>query len=347
MYGVAVIKDVAAMAGLSVSVVSKYLKNPDSVRPDTRMRIEKAIRELHYVPSTQARALRTGKTGMISIISPNITNPFFAELFSAIQTRALERGYTAILQTLPTIQENADSVVSHPFAVSSSSRVDGMIVCFPDEEQVVSFLRKQWRHLPMVLLSWQTAEEANVNIVVDLENAIYETTKYLLANGHETIGYIGAPANSTTAREKHNGFLRAMGEAGKTVYPELIHYGAESSPETGYQATKAFWNNAVRPSAILTEADNIAVGCIKYCHRKHIDVPGELAVVGFDDIPLAAMYQPPVTTVRLPIDEMGVQAVDALHAILEGELAAGDTVVRYDTDLVIRRSTDREYTEII
>ena len=141
---VAVIKDVAGRAGLSVSVVSKYLKAPSSVRSDTREKIERAIKELNYVPSTQARALRTGKTGLISIISPNITNPFFAELFSAIQSKALQLGYTAILQTIPAVQKTDNSVVSLPFAVSSSSSVDGMLICFPDEEEIVSFLRQQW-----------------------------------------------------------------------------------------------------------------------------------------------------------------------------------------------------------
>ncbi len=342
----AVIKDVAYLAGLSVSAVSKYLKNPDSVRPDTRQKIESAIKELNYVPSTEARALRTGLTGMISIISPNITNPFFAELFSIIQTSAAERGYTAILQTLSGMQESSGgSVVSKPFAVSSISRVDGMIVCFPDDEEVITFVKQQWGNIPMVLLAWNPREAASANIVLDVEKGIYTATKHLLSMGHRRIGYVGAPQSSTTSREKQKGYVKALSEQWLTVRPELLYHGPYDA-ETGYQAARTFWHGEIRPTAIVTEADIFAIGCIKYCHRKSIDVPGELAVTGFDDIPMAALYQPPITTVRLPIGDMGRTAVDRLYGIIHGSPGAGGDI-RYDGGLVVRKSTDSSYVETI
>lgn len=340
----AVIKDVANLAGLSVSVISKYLKNPDSVRDDTRERIESAISELNYVPSTQARALRTGKTGLISIISPNITNPFFAELFSAIHEKALAVGYTTILQTIPTARQMTNSVVSHPFAVMSINRVDGMIVCFPDEDEIVDILRKRWRHIPLVLLSWNTSGEADANLVVNLETGIYNTAKYLLAQGHTKIGYVGAPKSSTTSREKQNGYIRALVEAGLPVNQELIYHGPYDSM-TGYQAAKKFWNQSMCPTSIITEADIFAVGCIKYCHQKQIQIPRQMAVTGFDDIPIAAMYQPPITTMRIPIEQMAVDAVCALCSLLGENESWGPIDMRYETELVIRRSTNPDYQE--
>ena len=343
---VAVIKDVAGRAGLSVSVVSKYLEAPSSERSDTREKIERAIKELNYVPSTQARALRTGKTGLISIISPNITNPFFAELFSAIQSKALQLGYTAILQTIPTVQKTDNSVVSHPFAVSSSSRVDGMIICFPDEEEIVSFLRQQWKCLPMVLLSWNAAKEADANIIVDVAKGTYETTRYLLGQGHRSIGYVGAPENSATSQEKQKGYIRALLEGGMAVRPEMIFHGPYC-PETGYQAAETFWRGAERPTAIITEADIFAVGCIKYCHKKNIDVPGEMAVVGFDDIPMAALYHPSITTVRLPIGKLGDCAVETLRRMLDAKDQARQPAVHFDTELIERKSTNPAYVEEI
>lgn len=342
----AVIKDVAGLAGLSVSVVSKYLKNPDSVRADTRERIEKAIKTLNYVPSTAARALRTGLTGMISIISPNITNPFFAELFSIIQAAASEKGYTAILQTLSSMQDSGDSVVSKPFAVSSVNRVDGTIVCFPDDEEVVSFVKQQWGDIPLVLLAWTPRRDAGANIIVDVEAGIYTATRHLLSMGHRRIGYVGAPANSTTSQAKQKGYEKALADQWLAVRPELIYHGPYGT-ETGYQAAKAFWNGAVRPTAIVTEADIFAIGCIKYCHRKHIPVPEEMAVTGFDDIPMAAMYQPPITTVRLPIGEMGHAAVDRLYGIIRGTAQSGIEDASYESGLVIRKSTDSQYVETI
>lgn len=333
-------------AGLSVSVVSKYLKDPSSVRSDTRERIEKAIEELNYVPSTQARALRTGKTGLLSIISPNITNPFFAELFSAIQSKAAKLGYTAILQTIPTVQKADNSVVSHPFAVSSSSRVDGMIVCFPDEEEIIPMLRTHWNRLPMVLLSWNPAKEADFNIIVDVAKGTYETTKYLLKLGHKAIGYVGAPESSTTSQEKQKGYIRALREGGVALRPEWIFHGPYC-PETGYQAAEAFWRRAERPTAIITEADIFAVGCIKYCHKKNIRVPEEMAVVGFDDIPMAALYHPSITTVRLPIGKLGDCAVETLQQMLEEKEFARRPAVYFDTELIERKSTNPSFVEEI
>jgi DNA-binding LacI/PurR family transcriptional regulator len=343
---IAVIKDVANLAGLSVSAVSKYLKNPDSVRPDTRQRIESAIEELNYVPSTEARALRTGLTGMISIISPNITNPFFAELFSVIQKSAAEKGYTSILQTISRIQESGNSVVSKPFVVSSISRVDGLIVCFPDDEEVISFVKQQWGNIPMVLLAWNSREAASANIVLDVEEGIYIATQHLLSMGHRRISYVGAPQSSTTSRKKQKGYVRAMTEQWLAVRPEFIYHGCYGT-ETGYEAARAFWHAKTRPTAIVTEADIFAIGCIKYCHRKGIDVPGEMAVTGFDDIPMAAMYQPPITTVRLPIEDMGRTAVRTLYDIIHGSTKAVRRDTRYEGELVIRRSTDSNYIETI
>ena len=190
----AVIKDVAETAGLSVSVVSKYLKNPDSVRPDTKTRIEKAIKELNYVPSAQAQSLRTGRTGMIAVISPNVTNPFFAELFSIIQSQAAKVGYIVVLQTISSIKKTNDEPNERFSTFSSLIRhVDGIIVCFPDDDNVISFLRHQWKKQPIVALNWKADKKADINLLVDVEEGIYKITNYLISIGRKSIGYIGRP----------------------------------------------------------------------------------------------------------------------------------------------------------
>lgn len=346
MISLASIKDVARLSGFSVSAVSKYLKNPDSVRTTTRTRIESAIRELDYTPSTQARALRSGKTGMISIISPNITNPFFSEIFSAIQLRAREFGYTALLQTISNVQEAEGSVVSCSFAISSTSRVDGMIVCFPDEDEIIQMLRDQWKHLPIVLLSWKPQKEADVNIIVDVAQSVYEITNHLIQQGHRRIAYVGAPKNSTTSNEKENGFFRAMKEAGLQTINSLIYHGPYCS-ETGYRAAEQFWKEDIRPTAIVTEADIFAVGCIKYCHKKNITIPEQLAITGFDDIPMAALYHPSITTARIPIYEMSKTAMDSLYEMLQKPTTIMKEAIPYHTELIVRRSTDASFVEDI
>ncbi len=283
---------------------------------------------------------------MISIISPNITNPFFSEIFSAIQLRAREFGYTALLQTISNVQEAEESVVSCSFAVSSISRVDGMIVCFPDENEIIQMLRNQWKHLPIVLLSWNPQKEADINIVVDVGQSIYEITNYLIKKGHRQIAYVGAPQNSTTSKEKESGFFRAMEEAGLHTIDTLIYHGPYCS-ETGYHATEQFWKQDIRPTAIITEADIFAVGCIKYCHKRNIMIPEQLAITGFDDIPMAALYHPSITTARIPIYEMSKTAMDSLYAMLQDPATAKKDKIPYHTQLIVRGSTEASFVEDI
>ena len=338
----AVIKDVANLAGLSVSVVSKYLKNPDRVRDDTRRRVERAIRELNYKPSTAARALRTGLSGMISVISPNITNPFFAELFDIIQTNAASRGYTAILQTMNTAGDTG-SVVSETFAVSSVSRVDGIIVCFPDDETVIPFLQKQWGDLPVVLLTWKPLDSCVPScVLMNVEKGIYTTTRHLLSLGHRNIGYVAAPGTSITSKEKYKGFLRALREQRITVLPEHVFHGPYGM-DTGYQAARTFLKSDTPPTAIVTENDIFAIGCIKYCHKKKIRVPDDMAVTGFDDIPMAAMYEPPITTLRPSLSEMGEAAVKKLCHLITDDKVTENPV--FEAALIVRRSTDHSFVE--
>ncbi|MEG2860093.1 MAG: LacI family DNA-binding transcriptional regulator, partial [Clostridia bacterium] len=184
----AAIKDVAMRAGLSVSAVSKYLKRSDSVRQDTRERIERAIQELHYVPSAAARSLRTGLTGMLTVISPNITNPFFAELFRDIQHFASNYGYTTILQT----QDDTHApTLFDRLSWNGSVGVDGIIVCFPDDDTVVDYVNRYCPETPIVYLTWHPLNErVQSAVLLDVENGLYIATRHLLSQGHRLIGYI-------------------------------------------------------------------------------------------------------------------------------------------------------------
>ncbi len=343
----AVIKDVAETAGLSVSVVSKYLKNPDSVRPDTKTRIEKAIKELNYVPSAQAQSLRTGRTGMIAVISPNVTNPFFAELFRIIQSQAAKVGYIVVLQTISSIKKTNDEPNERFSTFSSLIRhVDGIIVCFPDDDNVISFLRHQWKKQPIVALNWKADKKADINLLVDVEEGIYKITNYLISIGRKSIGYIGAPEDSVTSRSKKNGYLRAMEENRLEIRPDFIFHGPYNV-ETGYFGTQNMYQSSERPDAIVTEADIFAFGSIKYCHQNRIKTPDDVAVTGFDDLPMAAMSHPSLTTISLPIKDMGKQAVECLYSLIfKKEIDPSGLNPDYRAQIVIRQSTDLNYDSV-
>jgi len=351
----AAIKDVAQMAGLSTAAISKYLRDPESVRDDTRERIEDAISRLNYAPSTAARALRTGRTGMIAVLIPDIKNPFFAELFDILRIEAAGRGYSVILQAA----EDTANVKSatRSFAVASVHYVDGAIVCFPDDEKIITAMKGRPDDTPIVLMSWRRTPQAHASVLLDAAGGIRESVMHLSGLGHERIAYVGGPRHSVMSYDKMHGFREGMDFAGLKYPAGYIAHG-KFSMKTGYHAARDFWAMKPRPTAIVAENDILAIGCLKYFHKNGVKVPEEAAVTGFDDIPLASMYEPPLTTVRLPLREMGAAAISKLMDIFNGaETAGSGTGATYPegsglqppfrTELIVRKSTDAGYKESI
>lgn len=339
----AVIKDVARLAGLSVAVVSKYLKDSNSVRPDTRERIESAINELNYVPSATARTLRTGQTNLISVVLSNITNPYFAELFEAIRNEALKFGYAVILQN---VDEFADkSMLSSPnFSVPSKIKVDGVIICFPESDELAEMLLSQQSgNIPVSVFSWHHMPKlSNGSIILDVKDGIYQTTRHLIQEGHRKFGYIGGHDWSHISREKRSGFLKALEEAGIEFDGSLEHHGRYRM-ETGHQGAEKIFQKDRTTTAIVAENDILALGCIKYCSQNGLSVPEHVAVTGFDDISLASMYEPAITSASHPLDKMAKAAVQNIAShykrapALEGEQV-------FKASLVIRKSSSRAFS---
>lgn len=329
----AVIKDVARLAGVSVAAVSKYLKTPENMRDNTRTLIEAAIRELNYTPSPVARSLRTRRTGMAAVMMPAITNPFFAELFDVLRRMLIKKGYTALLQTVNDVDELRTAMFS-----LSIRQIDGVILCFLDDENLVTELAKcSIGVLPLVAVSWHSIMEGCGAVVVDLRDGMRQAASHLLMSGRKRIAYIGGPETSLISSEKYKGFLAALEHAGVGVDPAMVLHGGYSM-ESGYLAATQLLKRKVRPDAVAAENDVLAVGCIKRCFEDGISVPRDIAVTGFDDIPLSAMVEPPVTTVRLPIEHIGMAAVDTLAAMIDGSQPAVES--SFKPFLVARRSTD-------
>jgi len=335
-----VIKDVAKLAGLSVAVVSKYLKDSNSVRPDTRERIEAAIKELNYVPSAAARMLRTGQTNLISVVLSNITNPYFAELFEAIRNEAMKQGYAVILQN---VDEFADqSMLSSPnFSVPSIIKVDGVIICFPESDELADMLlSQQVGNVPISTFSWHRMPKfSGGSIILDVKDGIYQTTRHLIEMGHRRFGYIGGHDWSHISQEKRSGFLQALTEAG-IEFDESLEYHGRYRMETGYEGAGKIFGNDKSTTAIVAENDILAIGCIKYCSQHDLSVPEQVAVTGFDDISLASMYEPSVTSASHPLDKMAKAAVQYIAShykrapMLEGEQV-------FKASLVVRKSSSK------
>jgi DNA-binding LacI/PurR family transcriptional regulator len=302
------IKDVARLAGLSVAVVSKYLKNHDSVRPDTLQRVEAAIAELGYRPSPFARSLRTGRSGMFSVVVPDITNPFFAELFQSIRAEIHRAGFTTLLETAEDLDGLADSIRS-----LSVGQVDGLICCFLDDESLIARLRSTLpARTPLVALSWHRPSEDVCTIELDVRSGMRSVTEHLLSLGHRTFAYVGGPAHSTVSQQKHAGFLEAIESAG--IPPESVRLARVTiGVEAAQAAAAALLGTGTAPgTAFVCENDVLAVGALRACRLYGMKVPADVSITGFDDVPLATLVEPPLTTVSLPIRDMGLRAARRL-----------------------------------
>lgn len=330
----AVIKDVAKLAGVSVGTISKYLNHQGNLKETTRKKIESAIDQLQYKPSPLARSMRTGKTNTIAVIVPDITNPFFAEIYNSIRQSAALSGYVPILYT------TADDLANLKDYLASISikQVDGIILCFVDEDEaIVKFIDEVQKFIPLVMLSWNI-NNTNFNCVsIDVFEGAMKATNHLISSGHKQIGYAGG--HDRVSKEKHSGFTKALRNAGLEPKPECEYYG-DFNLQTGYYAARKFSMLPDMPTAIFAENDILAIGCIKYLLQSNIRVPEDVAVIGFDNIKLSAMYEPSLSTISLPIVQMGEESVKLLVSSMNNRDTKNRLLILRN-ELVVRNSTDK------
>lgn len=332
----ATIKDVASHIGMSVAVVSKYLKNSDSVRKDTKEKIESAIETLHYVPSPIARSMRTKRTGMLAVVVPSIINPFFAELFEAIRQACVKESMLAILQTVESQKEMEQTIQS-----ILSRQVDGVILCFLDQDEFLLQLEATAPEIPISIMNWHKMENTAGSIVLDVKRGIFETTTHLIQQGCTRIGYIGGSRNSVISKEKFKGYIDALEQSDLKIPLEILVRHGKADMRYGYDAMQDVYMTDSTVQAIVCENDALAIGCITYCLHRQIEIPRQLMITGFDDIPLATMFEPQLTTVHLPIKKMGQCAVHMIQERLEGTIQQ-DTAV-FETQLIVRKTTDSNH----
>ena len=193
----AVIKDVARLADVSISTVSKYFNNPAGLSESYRTRVGNAVKELNYTPNVIARVLRTKRTNTIALIVPDITNYFYVEVYNHVRSAALEKGYSTQLYT----SEENINILSDLLSQFSPAKVDGILLAFLDEDEIVSQLSETQANTPLALLSWDINNPFN-SVVLDLTTTVYNATKYLIAQGHTKIAYVNGIQDSRISREK-------------------------------------------------------------------------------------------------------------------------------------------------
>ena len=328
MPGPATIEDVAARSGVSTATVSRVLSGSVPARPETRERVLAAARDLGYRPSGIARALKRRETRTLGLVITDITNPFYPQVVSAIEAAAHERGYGIVLANGgddPARElEHLDLLVER--------RVDGIIIASS------RMTRRHAEHLratsvPVVLVNDPVSGSGLPTVTTAHRRGARMAAEHLIELGHARIGHISAPSEHPAAGQRRQGVRDAVRAAG--LEGPLIAIG-DGRVGGGASAAEALIGAGI--TGIVAYNDLTAIGALRALRRARIGVPEEVSVVGFDDIDLAAWTDPPLTTIRQPIDELGRWAVDHLIGLLAGGRPGGGTSV-LEPSLVVRGST--------
>ena len=319
--------DVARKAGVSYVTVSKVLNNNPSVRPQNRDKVLKAMAELDYSPNMSARGLALGKTKQIGLLVPGLFRFYHTEILAGIEGEASENGYS--LSFIATEQLEVEKAT----AMAKEGRVDGFITVTPTREEELFFELKRL-NLPVVFIECNRELDAP-RIIVEDYKAAYKATSYLHDLGHRKVGFIAGESKRRSSQQRLAGYRQACLDRG--LENEIHVFQGSYVEEAGYNALNAWLQEGYRPTAVLAANDLVAAGLMIAARRQGIMVPDDLSVIGFDDT-IAQYCNPPLTTVRQPMREIGKASVTMLISLLRGE-PLNQQVLVFESELIIREST--------
>ncbi len=327
---------VARRARVSIATVSRVVNRIPTVDPALAARVWKAIEEVGYVPNTQARALVSGRSGILGLMVSEITNPFFPELIQEFENLAVAQGYEVMIGSTSYDPARTQMLIRRML----QRNVDGVaVMTFGIEQELVRKLVEQG--FPLVFVD-AGPDLPNVRILkVDYSEGIREAVRHLAALGHRNIAFIAGPLRMRTAATRRDAFRRSMAELRLPVSAASIIKGNHTM-EGGRAAMEKLLAARELPTAVMCSNDMTAIGVLHALHQTAYTVPRDISVVGFDDIHLAQFMLPPLTTVQMSCHELAGAAVEALRAGIEpGHPNAAQRQWPMRTRLVVRRSTDR------
>lgn len=323
-------KDVAEHAGVSMATVSHVINRTRYVSPATRRRVQQAIQDLRFYRDARAGRLASGRSNFFGLIVSDITNPFFPELIRGFESAALERRFDTLLFDTNYDPRRTEAGVR----MMIENKVHGVAVM---TSELASHLVQDFtaNHVAVVSLDLGTAGPYTANIEVDYGQGIRQAIDHLCRLGHKHISFISGPVNLRSARIRSKAFVNALHAHG--LSPDQTVEG-DHRVEGGTAACRVLLGRRQTPTAILCSNDLMAIGAIKAVREAGLRVPKDVSVIGFDDIYLASISAPPLTTVNLPRDRVGRLAFEALRNILRTKKRKGSEYI-VETELVIRKST--------
>ncbi len=323
------IRDVAREAGVSLATVSRALNNGAHVTKATRERVRAAADQLGYVPHGGARSLITRRTGTLGVLLPDLYGEFFSELIRGIDKTAQRHQFHLLLASSHSDAREIATAVS-----SMRGRVDGFIVMSPDTAALAA-LGTLARSYPAIVLGAAQDLGSFATISVANFDGAVAMMRHLISLGHREIAFVRGPDGNAEAADRLRGVHAGAAETLGVCVRELE---GDFRQESGYAAARQLLRASVLPDAIFCANDAMALGAIAALHESGVRVPEELAVVGFDDIPIARFLSPTLTTIRVPIAELGERAAERLITSLQDAVPLDDHREVAMTSLVVRAS---------
>lgn len=306
------IKDIAKAAGVSHSTVSRALSDSPLVKAETQARIQRLAREMGYAPNAIARSLVTRQTRTVGVVVTTIADPFVAEVVQGVEDTAQENNYSIILASSASEPERELAAVE----MLRAKRVDALIVT---SSRVGALYLEHLERIgvPVVLVNNHNKQSGRYtfSVGVDNQHGGYLATSHLIERGHRRIGYISGPVERSDSAERQAGYCQALDEADIPFDPSLVIPG-NGRLDGGERALSALVDLVERPTAVFCYNDMTAIGMISAARKVGLSAPDDLAVVGFDDIPMAARFCPPLTTIAQPQHDMGRRAMDMALALM-------------------------------
>ena len=330
------IKEVARLANVSIATVSRCVNTPEKVTEKTRLKVQEAIRKTGYSPNTLAQSFRRGRTNLVMVVLPSIGDPFFTDVMRGIRTAAKAKGYSVLIEETQFNTMTADEIGT----MLVSRQTDGIILLAsmsPFGTEILSATSR--RRLPIVIGCETVSPELSDFPSVHIDNVVAarEATNYLIAMGHKRVALIYGQETSLLTRDREYGYRAAMREAnlpieeGWVVEGELTLYGA-------IRATRNLLSHEHRPTAIFCANDEMAIGALHAIKSAGLTVPGDISLVGFDDIRYAEVLDPPLTTIGQPAEEIGERVMYRLCREIDDKRAGTQEPEIVPHKLIVRQS---------
>ena len=328
----ATMKDVALKAKVSTATVSRALMNPDKVSQATRNRVEKAAREVGYLPQPMGRNVKRNESRTILVIVPDICDPFFSEIIRGIEVTAANHGYLVLIGDCAHQNQQEKTFID----LIITKQIDGMLLLgsrLPFDASI-----EEQRNLPPMVMANEFAPELELPTVhIDNLTAAFDAVNYLYEQGHKRIGCIAGPEEMPLCHYRLQGYVQALRRCGIMVDPQYIARG-DFTFEAGSKAMQQLLDLPQPPTAVFCHSDVMALGALSQAKRQGLKVPEDLSIIGFDNIDLTQFCDPPLTTIAQPRYEIGREAMLLLLDQMQGQhVGSGSRLM--DCELIIRGST--------